>query len=1425
MRRTLFDIDIYIYISFDILYKSFTLKFTLKFICITPYKCVSPSSIAKATSCLSNPSIITSLHCRFTHRPSLRLSSLSFQKLEPKLREISLGTKALPARVSSKLFNLNFKTFMNLVNLLNTNAKIINYSTKIKRYNTLKAKSLLCIITGLNLIRMYKCKIKVRAMDTSPRNGHKDESEWLVKMLIQDGDVESNPGPSKMTLVSLNCRGLKNEEKLKQLLHRLVTSHDIHSDIIISLQETHLNYDTLKYRWKGSHVFTPSNGAKGGVITLFNDSTLIKKVIHIGHEAHVALLTIINGKHTRNLIIVNLHSPCAHNQHKIDFFKRIRDGVDEMLTIEPDAQVILMGDFNTTFNDGERINTTWSKREKNVAKKILSLFSNLYLRDCWSTNLNIMTWRHGDKMSKIDRVFVSDNTDLNVKDINTDWSYTISDHGAVVITLTPTNQSEKCSYDRVVRLDTRFTQNTILKHKFLTEIKRHYDQISEQNMNPHQELEFLKMAIRSSVIEIASNQKKERETLTKEIRRDINFWQTTYEQSTMSSMRDTAMTNLEKAKTKLDKYLEETGRYLCGRSKSMWYQEGEKSSKYFLNLERSKSKAAEMRELKSEGMLIYDDKEIDREVEKFYKTLYEKGDTMIRNKNKLDKFLTHIKPIDDQKNSLFNCPITIHDLKKTLQTCTDSAPGPDGIPYSLIKLTWNYYGPLLIKSWNYALETGTLTHSHEMSYLRLLPKEGKDPTELKNWRPITLSNCDFKVITKYIATKMTEAVTDSLNPTQTAYIKGRQITDNLHIMQYMTEKIAQSPNDSGMLISLDAEKAFDSIEHWYIKAVLQKLGLNWFNNIFDILYKNQRVTILNNKRNAGTYNIKNGVKQGDALSCILFIIGIEPLLKNIEADGSIKNIVINENILPKTLSYADDVACIVKPSAHNVEKIFRHYELMTELSGLKLNADKTEIISKGGPLKYNINYNHRAYEITPNNMIKINGLFLGFDTESSVTKNIGKIISSLEGQLRTWSHRHLSILGKIQIFKTFGLSQILFIGSTVKIPFKEEKKITDLIYKFIWTKHMDGNKAPDRIKRSILNQPTKLLGFGMIDFREVLRSIRIKTVLRLMNSPMHPLHNIIMSGTNKSIYLSLIHNNLRPCIDEAISDINKIWKQFIMSCPSTQVQETLNVIGKEYVGNVTINRFKNKRMGLKYRHDTVNDLLKTDKTHPMLKKLDPTLYNFIKENIDLNVALNDLERHELLPVTGKIMHVNKIQSKEIRSTIATKTLISYKLFNSPNPESIKVLGKKLTRMTNVKLKTIMLRSIHGDIYSGSRLKKFGMSDSDKCPRCNETETIEHQLLKCNYCRVLWMEVSNVTGIKVTSVDELLGLDNTHDTVTLTIHSEIIRKLLAIERPTCNPIDLLALTLNNLSVLERGITKYQINMLLKQFESTHNQMSS
>ena len=199
--------------------------------------------------------------------------------------------------------------------------------------------------------------------------------------------------------------------------------------------------------------------------------------------------------------------------------------------------------------------------------------------------------------------------------------------------------------------------------------------------------------------------------------------------------------------------------------------------------------------------------EIDKMVEEFYKKLYEKGDVSKHNKHKLTNFLGHMKEIDDLNIDMINSALTESDLLATLRTCKDSSPGPDGIPYSLIKYTWQYFGPLLINSWQFAQETGQLPTSHESSYLKLLPKDGKDLTQLKNWRPITLSNCDFKIITKTLANKLTLGLSDLISTNQTAYIKGRQITDNLHLLQYSVEK-STSLEIPTLIASLDAENSF-----------------------------------------------------------------------------------------------------------------------------------------------------------------------------------------------------------------------------------------------------------------------------------------------------------------------------------------------------------------------------------------------------------------------------------------------------------------------------------------------------------------------------------------------------------------------------------------------------------------------------------------
>ena len=114
-----------------------------------------------------------------------------------------------------------------------------------------------------------------------------------------------------------------------------------------------------------------------------------------------------------------------------------------------------------------------------------------------------------------------------------------------------------------------------------------------------------------------------------------------------------------------------------------------------------------------------------------------------------------------------------------------------------------------------------------------------------------------------------------------------------------------------------------------------------------MLYADLKSDILINGKVAPGYSIKRGVKQGDALSCVLFIMCMEPLLRNIEKNALIEPIYsqeLNSN-LPKVYAYAYDVNSVTQNNLTSIQKIFDEYARLTKLSGLQLNAEKTEILN------------------------------------------------------------------------------------------------------------------------------------------------------------------------------------------------------------------------------------------------------------------------------------------------------------------------------------------------------------------------------------------------------------------------------------------------------------------------------------------------
>ena len=190
------------------------------------------------------------------------------------------------------------------------------------------------------------------------------------------------------------------------------------------------------------------------------------------------------------------------------------------------------------------------------------------------------------------------------------------------------------------------------------------------------------------------------------------------------------------------------------------------------------------------------------------------------------------------------------------------------------------------------------------------------------------------------------------------------------------------------------------------------------------------------------------------------------------------------------------------------------------------------------------------------------------------------------------------------------------------------------------------------------------------------------------------------------------------------------------------------------------------------------------------------------------------EIFKVIPLHDKLININKVTSNMIRKALTSGSNNEVKNLGFVDTPQRMRLGSLINKLTNARLKSVMLRVMHGDIYCASRMKKFGMIDNDQCPRCSQEETTEHMILTCEYVKKIWDLISLLTSISHVTIKTVLGVDPKHDKTTLTLNAEIIRQLMAIERPTIDPVVLVQNTIKRLSIVERGITKYQINKFLE-----------
>ena len=157
-------------------------------------------------------------------------------------------------------------------------------------------------------------------------------------------------------------------------------------------------------------------------------------------------------------------------------------------------------------------------------------------------------------------------------------------------------------------------------------------------------------------------------------------------------------------------------------------------------------------------------------------------------------------------------PLTYEECKEASSSFSkDKSPGEDGFTAEFYINFFDILGEDLVRSLNHAYEKGELSISQRRGVITLLPKDEASLLDLKNWPPITLLNVDYKIAAKAIATRMETTLPFLIHTDQTGFIKGRYIGENIRLICDLLEQ-TKTDKSSGILLSIDFRKAFDSVE-------------------------------------------------------------------------------------------------------------------------------------------------------------------------------------------------------------------------------------------------------------------------------------------------------------------------------------------------------------------------------------------------------------------------------------------------------------------------------------------------------------------------------------------------------------------------------------------------------------------------------------
>ncbi|GKC99545.1 RNA-directed DNA polymerase, eukaryota, reverse transcriptase zinc-binding domain protein, partial [Tanacetum coccineum] len=394
-----------------------------------------------------------------------------------------------------------------------------------------------------------------------------------------------------------------------------------------------------------------------------------------------------------------------------------------------------------------------------------------------------------------------------------------------------------------------------------------------------------------------------------------------------------------------------------------------------------------------------------------------------------------IKKLDSQCADSMVRPVLDDEIKHAMFSIEDDkAAGPDGFSSRFFKAAWSVIGSDVCAAVKEFFASSKLLGEFNANLISLVPKL-KTPLKITDYRPIACGNVVYKCISKVIVNRLKEGLGSIIDCNQSAFILGRQISDNILLAQEFVNGYSCKGGALKCAFKVDIEKAYDTVSWDFLKTALIKFGfhasmIKWIM----VCLTTASFSICINGAVHGFFKGKRGLRQGDPMSPYLFTIVMEVfnlmVQRQIRLDDRFKYQWVCRRIKLTHLCFADDLLMLCHGDLISASILRRALDEFSMSSGLYPNMSKSTTF----------------YGNVPESIKGEIHLVMPFRV----------LVEKVKNRILDWRNKSLSLAGKLQLVASVLSSLHVYWASMFILPVFVCDSIDKLLKNFVWSKDESG---------------------------------------------------------------------------------------------------------------------------------------------------------------------------------------------------------------------------------------------------------------------------------------------------------------------------------------------------------------------------------